>query len=320
MSPCRPMHNGFRVKNTFQNSRNLQQRAPPPTSTIYRYHTSGTYCTHHRMFLFTRRESFNRFPKKYSSIISDGSVREGFPLQSKSWMILLSSYIATTSYSFSTISQIFFPPALSQQSRQNIFRNNILNPQSISRRMYFTNGKVTNERDPYAVLGLQWGDGATTSEIKSAFRKKARELHPDLNTTDTPEQAHLKFQKLVKAYETLVPSKDSGASDASLEEWRMAIWRQGDRIALDRTDVAGQARLRPAPPAATSRHKYYSRELGHPQGGNWKRGEYLEAHSNSVRSKRRSSSVGTGRNKWVKPKEFKSWNPIENGPNEGKEY
>ncbi|CAJ1970204.1 unnamed protein product [Cylindrotheca closterium] len=201
-----------------------------------------------------------------------------------------------------------------------VLRNNPLQQSQLttSRRTYFTNGKVTKDNDPYELLGLQWGDGATSAEIKKAFLVKARELHPDLNTTDSPEQAQLKFQKLVKAYETLVPPKDSEANDASLEDWRLTIWRQGDRIALDRTDVAGQARVRPAPPAKTPRHQYHSRELGHPQGVNVKRGEYLEAGSKNASSyKRKSSSVGTGRSKWVKPKEFKPWNPNEN---EGEEF
>ncbi|KAL3927674.1 MAG: hypothetical protein SGBAC_012985 [Bacillariaceae sp.] len=192
-------------------------------------------------------------------------------------------------------------------------RNNPLKSQwTTIRRAYFTNANVTKDKDPYAILGLQWGDGATTAEIKQAFRLKARELHPDLNTTDTRELAQLKFQRLVKAFETLVPPKGSKNDANSLEDWRVAVWRQSDRIAMDRTDVAGQARIRPAPPAKTLRHQYHSRELGHPQGAK-ATGEYLEATpSGSNTNKRKSSSVGTGRSKWVKPKEFIPWNPNEN--------
>ena len=94
-----------------------------------------------------------------------------------------------------------------------------------------------------------------------------------------------------------------GHDNLDEEEWRVAIWRQGDRIALDRDDVAGVKRKRPIQPACT---KTYGRELGHPSGrGDKAKGEYLGER------KRRASTVGTGRSKWVEPKEFKAWTPKE---------
>lgn len=169
-------------------------------------------------------------------------------------------------------------------------------------RFYFTNGEVTKRTDPYAVLGLQWGDGATSAEIKAAFREKARALHPDVNKTDTPEQAIEKFQKLQSAYESLMKAFDS-SENLDLEEWRVALWRNSDRIAMDRTDVAGELRKRPVPPAST-KNSTYGRELGHPNGSGRRtvRGEYL-----GTSKTKSSSTVGTGRNKWVTPKQFKPW-------------
>jgi molecular chaperone DnaJ len=54
-------------------------------------------------------------------------------------------------------------------------------------------------RDPYEVLAVS--RGASESEIKKAFRKLARELHPDVNRHD-PE-AEEKFKEAAEAYEIL---------------------------------------------------------------------------------------------------------------------
>jgi molecular chaperone DnaJ len=55
------------------------------------------------------------------------------------------------------------------------------------------------KRDYYEVLGVD--RGASKSEIKKAFRKLARELHPDVNAHD-PE-AEEKFKEAAEAYEVL---------------------------------------------------------------------------------------------------------------------
>ena len=160
--------------------------------------------------------------------------------------------------------------------------------------------------DPYHTLGLEWG--ATTTEIKEAFRQKARELHPDVNTTDTPDVALTKFQTLQKAYSQLMDSKGAHRDDLS-EEWQFAVWRTGDRIAEERTDVAGVARKRPAKPAESLRNKNWGvAALGHPDqrsGNGRRRGELL---GDGVGGNTRSSTVGTGQSKWVKKKEYVPWN------------
>ena len=54
-------------------------------------------------------------------------------------------------------------------------------------------------RDYYEVLGV--GRDADETEIKKAFRRLARELHPDTNTEDP--QAEDKFKEAAEAYEVL---------------------------------------------------------------------------------------------------------------------
>lgn len=61
---------------------------------------------------------------------------------------------------------------------------------------------ATTKRDYYEVLGIS--KGASESEIKSAYRKKAKEFHPDLNK-DNPD-AEAKFKEVQEAYSVLSDS------------------------------------------------------------------------------------------------------------------
>src|SRR6476646_12014941 len=57
----------------------------------------------------------------------------------------------------------------------------------------------TSARDPYEILGV--GRDADETTIKKAFRKLARELHPDVNRHDP--DAEEKFKEAAEAYEIL---------------------------------------------------------------------------------------------------------------------
>src|ERR671914_2488297 len=61
---------------------------------------------------------------------------------------------------------------------------------------------ATAERDYYEVLGVR--RDAAGGEIKKAFRKLARELHPDVS--DAPD-AEERFKEAVEAYEVLSKSE-----------------------------------------------------------------------------------------------------------------
>ena len=60
------------------------------------------------------------------------------------------------------------------------------------------------QQDPYSVLGV--GRNASDVEIKRAFRKKARQFHPDRNPGDASAEA--KFKEVQAAYESIATAKD----------------------------------------------------------------------------------------------------------------
>jgi len=70
-------------------------------------------------------------------------------------------------------------------------------------------GEQMAKRDYYEVLGLQ--KGASADQVKSAFRKLAKQYHPDSNNGDSGAEA--KFKEINEAYEVLKDDQKRAAYD-----------------------------------------------------------------------------------------------------------
>lgn len=64
--------------------------------------------------------------------------------------------------------------------------------------------------DPYKILGLE--NGASMDEVKRAYRKKARENHPDLNPGDAA--AAKRMNEINEAYDRICNPDKYAAEDA----------------------------------------------------------------------------------------------------------
>ena len=75
-------------------------------------------------------------------------------------------------------------------------------------------------KDYYKILGV--GQNATEKEIKSAYRKLARQYHPDVNPDDP--QAEARFKEINEAYEVLSDPEKRAKYDQLGRDWRR--WQQ----------------------------------------------------------------------------------------------
>lgn len=97
-------------------------------------------------------------------------------------------------------------------------RRNVSNWRSSTTRHSRTLVARSGEQDLYQTLGLRMTN--TEQEIKTAFRKLAREYHPDVNKA---EGAQEKFLQIVHAYEVLSDAKKR----SEYELWRERVVEAG---------------------------------------------------------------------------------------------
>ena len=86
--------------------------------------------------------------------------------------------------------------------------------------------------DYYKVLGID--KSATQEDIKKAYRKLARKLHPDLNPND--KEAHKKFQQLNEANEVLGDPEKRKKYDQYGKDWQHAEQFEQARQSQQRGD------------------------------------------------------------------------------------
>src|SRR6188508_98187 len=93
--------------------------------------------------------------------------------------------------------------------------------------------------DYYKTLGLD--KNATEDEIKKAYRKLARKLHPDLNPND--KEANKKFQQLNEANDVLSDPEKRKKYDQYGKDWKhseqFAQSHQGERTYRGGQEFAG---------------------------------------------------------------------------------
>lgn len=93
--------------------------------------------------------------------------------------------------------------------------------------------------DYYKVLGID--KSASAEDIKKAYRKLARKLHPDLNPND--KEAHQKFQQVNEANEVLSDPEKRKKYDQYGKDWQHADQFEQQRRSQPGSQYAGSGKF-----------------------------------------------------------------------------
>lgn len=96
---------------------------------------------------------------------------------------------------------------------------------------------ATTSRDYYTILGIQ--RGASTDDIKKAYRRLARQYHPDLHSGGRKTEMEKKFKELNEANEVL-----SDPEKRKKYDQYGANWEQAEAHERARQEAQAQARTR----------------------------------------------------------------------------
>ncbi|RAJ99941.1 curved DNA-binding protein [Larkinella arboricola] len=118
--------------------------------------------------------------------------------------------------------------------------------------------------DYYQVLGLN--KGASTEDIKKAYRKLARQYHPDLNPND--QEANTRFQQINEANEVLSDPEKRKKYDQYGENWRHADEFEQARQSGQYANRGGEQRYAGDPFSSPDFSDFYESFFGErPRGG-----------------------------------------------------
>lgn len=97
--------------------------------------------------------------------------------------------------------------------------------------------------DYYIILGIE--EDATQDDVKRAYRKLAKMLHPDLNKND-PSGAAERFKKVKEAYEVL-------SNPLKREKYDLELMRRGSGFLTSTSQQQSQGHIYTGPPLAPQR-------------------------------------------------------------------
>ena len=94
-------------------------------------------------------------------------------------------------------------------------------------------------RDPYSVLGVS--PGSSEDEIKSAYRRLAKQYHPDLHPNDPDAAARM--NEINAAYEQIKNGQAGSYTYSAEPQWQQDAWAQYSQYSYQHSYRRGGSNL-----------------------------------------------------------------------------